>query len=82
MKELSASDAARHFSEVLDEVEHGESFVINRRGKPVASIQPAKRSTWADVKKIMTRHPRDPDWIEELRELRASLPVQEREWPD
>jgi len=82
MKELSATEVARRFSEVLDAVEHdGESFVIRRKGKTIARIEPAP-SNGAAVKKLLRRIPNDPDWARELRELRQSLPVQERDWPD
>ncbi|MGH2728272.1 MAG: type II toxin-antitoxin system Phd/YefM family antitoxin [Actinomycetota bacterium] len=82
MKELSATDAARRFSEVLDAVEHdGESFVIRRKGKPVARLEPARANGTA-VRKLLRRIPNDPDWAREVRELRRGLPVQERDWPD
>ena len=82
MKELSATEAARRFSEVLDAVEHdGETFVVRRNGKTIARIEPA-RANGAAVKKLLKRMPNDPDWAREIRDLRKSLPVQEREWPD
>jgi antitoxin (DNA-binding transcriptional repressor) of toxin-antitoxin stability system len=37
--EVSATDAARNFSKILDAVEHrGEHFTIIRRGKVVAQL--------------------------------------------
>jgi len=82
MKELSATDAARRFSEVLDDVEHnGETFVIRRKGKTVARIEPAPPNG-AAVKRLLRRMPKDPTWATEIRELRRSLPVQERDWLD
>ena len=82
MKELSATDAARRFSEVLDEVERkGETFVIRRKGKTIARIEPAPPNG-AAVKKLLRRMPKDPEWAKEIRQLRRSLPVQERDWPD
>jgi prevent-host-death family protein len=81
VKELSATDAARHFSELLDEVEHkGASFVVKRRGKTIAKIGPATPSTAGALKEILRKYPVDSGWEEELKELRASLPVQERSW--
>src|SRR5437867_80174 len=82
MKELTATEAARRFSEVLDAVEHrGESFVVKRRGKTIARIGPAAPSTAGGLKEILRKYPVDSDWEKELRELRESLPVQERSWP-
>ena len=41
MKQLSATDASRRFSEVLDDVERdGESYVVVRHGRAVATIGP------------------------------------------
>jgi len=83
MKELTATEAARRLSELLDEVEHkGKTFVVRRRGKPVARIGPAAPSTAGALKEILRKYPVDADWEKELRELRESLPVQERSWPD
>lgn len=39
---ISASEANQQFSRVLREVEHGESYVVTSRGKPVARIVPIK----------------------------------------
>ncbi len=37
---ISASDADQRFSEVLREVEAGETFVVTSRGRAVARISP------------------------------------------
>lgn len=42
MKTVTASDANRQFSSVLREVAHGEVITVVSRGKPVATISPAK----------------------------------------
>ena len=42
MKQVKSSDAKARFSELLDEVERGETVVITRHGKPIAHIQPAR----------------------------------------
>ena len=40
MKAVSARDANQGFSELLNEVEHGEAVVITKRGRPVAVLSP------------------------------------------
>ncbi len=40
LQEVQASVAKTHFSQLLDEVEHGQTIVILRHGKPVARIIP------------------------------------------
>ena len=42
MKSISASDANRHFSKLLREVAAGEVVTVLSRGKPVATISPAR----------------------------------------
>ena len=40
MKTIGAFDAKTHLSDLLARVSRGESFVITRHGKPVASLAP------------------------------------------
>ncbi|TMM26720.1 MAG: type II toxin-antitoxin system Phd/YefM family antitoxin [Actinobacteria bacterium] len=83
MKRLTATDAARRFSEMLDAVERqGETFVVVRNGRPVAHVGPASKAQGAAVKSVLRANPRDPKWADELRELRAGLGVEERDWND
>lgn len=37
---ISASDANQRFSELLREVQEGETFVVTSRGRPVAKVTP------------------------------------------
>lgn len=39
-RQASVYEAKTHLSRLLDEVEAGGSFVITRRGEPVATLQP------------------------------------------
>lgn len=83
MEQLTATEAARRFSEVLDAVEHrGTSYLVVRNGRPVARIEPAAGATGKAVKEFLRRHAPDPSWEAELRELRASLVIEERNWTD
>jgi prevent-host-death family protein len=40
MKHIQASEAKAKFSELLDEVEQGETIAITRHGKVIAQISP------------------------------------------
>lgn len=40
LREISASEAKAHLSELLDAVERGETIVITRHGRPVARLVP------------------------------------------
>jgi prevent-host-death family protein len=55
VKEISASEAARRFSAVLDGAEHGETVVITRGGRRVALIVPAPRANGRAVAEVLAR---------------------------
>jgi prevent-host-death family protein len=81
VQRLSATDAARRFSELLDAVERrGESFLVVRRGRAVARIEPARAANGKRVKEILRANPPDRRWASELRELRAALTLEDRSW--
>jgi len=83
MKEISATDAARGFSAMLNAVEHdGETFVVTRGGKGIARVEPAGGASGAAVKSLLRQHRSDPPWSDELRDLRAVGPTQDRAWRD
>ena len=81
MKNLTATEAARRFSDVLDAVENrGETFVVVRRGRPVATIAPAPAGAGRAVKELLRQAPRDPQWVEEVERMRALTQLEERVW--
>lgn len=81
MRRLTATEAARGFSQLLDQVEdEGETFVVERRGRAVASITPAAAVSGRAVKDLMRSQPADPEWPGELVQLRARLEPEERRW--
>lgn len=83
MRQLSATEAARRFADVLDRVEDsGESFVVVRRGQAVATIGPTATRSGRDLKRALTRKRPDRDWSDELRGLRESLGPQTDRWND
>jgi prevent-host-death family protein len=40
MKTIGSFEAKTHLSSLLEEVSHGQSFLITKRGRPVASLSP------------------------------------------
>lgn len=42
METITAADANRQFSSLLRKVEHGQTVTVTSRGKPVATISPAR----------------------------------------
>ncbi len=59
-RQIGAFEAKTHFSQIIEKVQHGEDFVITKRGKPVAKIIPFKQE------QEMTRM----EAIEKLMEMR------------
>jgi antitoxin (DNA-binding transcriptional repressor) of toxin-antitoxin stability system len=81
MQRLTATEAARRFSDLLNRVERdGETFVVERRGRAIASIRPAPAVTGRRVKDLLRAQKPDPEWERELAELRASITREERRW--
>lgn len=75
MADMTATQAARNFSEVLSRVAAGEEIRVTRGGAPVAVIAPPKlRMASADhFRELLASAPRpDDDFARDLRELRES----------
>lgn len=78
MKELTATEASRSFSAVLDEAERGETFVVTRGGEAVASIGPAPQANRASVLAFLEAHrarvavddPADEDFAQAVADAR------------
>jgi prevent-host-death family protein len=81
MKNLTATEAARHFADVLDAVEHEhETFVVTRGGRAIASIGPAGGAGGRGLKQVLLKHRPDAAWRGELKSLREGLVPEERNW--
>jgi antitoxin (DNA-binding transcriptional repressor) of toxin-antitoxin stability system len=79
MPEVSATDAARNFSDLLDAIEHrGEHFTIVRRGKVIAHLEPVSPGRGADVKRLLQEHRADSAWTDDLVAVREMVEMQHR----
>lgn len=76
--DVSATDAARKFADLLDAVERGEDFTIIRRGKAIAHLQPSRRGRGRDLKAVFAEHRPDPEWAADVAAARALLLTEER----
>jgi antitoxin (DNA-binding transcriptional repressor) of toxin-antitoxin stability system len=82
---ISATRAAREFSELLNRVYYrGESFIVDRGGKPVCEISPARRAefTGADLAELLRSAPRpDDEYLDVVEKLaRSQKPVAKSPW--
>ena len=81
VKDISATEAARNFSDLLDAVEHDHAaFRVTRSGRAVARIVPAEAASGRAVKELFARHTADAAWAGELAEVRSLLVTEERDW--
>ncbi len=81
---MSASEAARNFSAVLNRVSAGEEIEIVRNGAPVAIIGPPKTRFLSPerLKELFSSlPPADDDFAEDLRKIRAGTGPPEDPWP-
>ena len=79
MSEVSATDAARNFSDLLDAVEHrGEHFTIVRRGKVVAQLDPVQAGKVVEVKALLRRHRPDPAFSRDVASTLELLEIEHR----
>ena len=87
-KTVSATEAVRRFSEILNSVKYqGESYTIVRGGKPVASISPVetlpKRKLLRDLRELVKGLPRlgkeAERFGEDLKEIRKHQPTLPKE---
>lgn len=79
MSEISATDAARNFADLLDAIEHrGEHFTIVRRGKVIAQLEPVRRGLGSDVKRLLGEHRADAAWHDDLAAVREMAELQHR----
>lgn len=61
MKVMTASEVSRSFSAILDEAEQGETIVITRAGRRVATIAPAGAATWGALREALADWTPNPE---------------------
>lgn len=81
---MTATEASRRFSDLLDAIERGETIIILRGGHPVAEIRPAKRRTEADLRAALADIPPPDDrFAEDVTAAVALLVAEEADsWAD
>jgi prevent-host-death family protein len=73
---VSATAAARNFSNILDAVERrGERFTIVRRGRVVAQLGPVSTGKGGEVKAMLRRQRTDPGFGRDIAAVRELLKV-------
>jgi len=84
--EISATDAARRFSEVLNRVRYrNETFIVKRGGEPVCEIVPvrSKAVTGSELVKLLRSLPHPgKDYLDAVeRHVRKQPRAEKSKWP-
>jgi len=79
-QQIGAFEAKTHFSQILEQVENGNNFIITKRGKPVAKISPIEQDkqmtrkeaviALREMRKLYRGKPGDFDILEAIKEGR------------
>lgn len=82
---VTATQAARNFANILDQVERGETIIIPRDGIPVGRLAPERRTSAELLKAALRDNPADEAFADDLEaahaDLRSALNDQVRGWP-
>jgi prevent-host-death family protein len=70
MREIQASDAKAHLSQLLDDVERGETLIITRHGRAIARIVPEVDRQQEEIDKAIAN-------IQELRKRTGKITFEE-----
>lgn len=84
MRTMTATEASRSFSDLLDAIERGETITITRGRLPVAEIGPARRRTGADLRAALAdTEPPDERFTTDIGAALALLTTEDRDpWAD
>lgn len=61
MRTISATEASRRFSDLLDAIEAGDIVTVTRGSRPIAEIRPARRRTGRDLRAALAEVPPPDD---------------------
>ncbi|TNM32984.1 type II toxin-antitoxin system prevent-host-death family antitoxin [Streptomyces sedi] len=70
---MTATEVARNFASVLDRAEHGETIVITRGGRRLATLAPTPAGNGAAIKAFLESHPVDEDLAHDVALVHARL---------
>ncbi len=78
MRTVTATEASRGFSDLLDAIEAGETITITRGNRTIAEIRPARRRTGADLRAVLVgTTPPDDTFEADIAEAVGHLAVDE-----
>lgn len=66
MRTVTATEASRSFAALLDEAERGQTVVVTRGGRRIASLGPAPASNGAEVLALLALDTVDEDFAADV----------------
>ncbi|MBW1601916.1 type II toxin-antitoxin system Phd/YefM family antitoxin [Streptomyces sp. JJ66] len=83
MRVMTATEVSRNFAAVLDHAEHGETIIITRGGRRLATLSPAAAGNGAAIKEFLRGTPVDDDFAADVAAARDHLTDElSGTWPD
>lgn len=83
MRTMTATEVSRNFASALDRAEHGETIVITRGGRRLATLAPATAGNGAALKNFLAANPVDEDFAADVASARdATTDEMSATWPD
>jgi antitoxin (DNA-binding transcriptional repressor) of toxin-antitoxin stability system len=84
MRTMTATEASRNFSDLLDAIERGETVTITRGQHAVAEMRPARLRTGADLRAALEQtSPPDDRFAADIADAMAQVSSEEADpWAD
>lgn len=81
MRTVTATEASRSFAALLDEAERGQTVVVTRGGRRIASIGPASASNGAEVLALLAANTVDEDFAADVLAAHNAVALEGPAWP-
>jgi prevent-host-death family protein len=81
VRTVTATEASRSFAALLDEAERGQTVVVTRGGRRIASIGPANASNGAEVIALLASNAVDEDFAADVLAARDDVDLGGPGWP-
>ncbi len=81
MRSLTATEASRSFAALLDEAEQGNTIIVTRGGRRVASIGPAPVGNGQALLSLLTSSTVDEGFASDVRAARDAGVAEVPAWP-
>lgn len=78
MRKVTATEASRRFSDLLDAIEGGETITVTRGNRTIAEIMPARRRAGRELREALASiPPPDGDFERDIAEATELLQTDE-----